>query len=745
MADWSVFYTGYVKAYQYASQRAQNRIKAHQKIAIQYKTHDRVGKSEKLRIQLPKSLYRLEQMVRNLWWSYQPDLEQLLKPLDPYLWQTCSGNPVHFLGSVSEGLMHKKQEDAEFLEQMDRCYEQFQKKILAPKEGVQGIGLVAYFSMEYGLHECLPIYSGGLGILSGDHLKTASDLGVPLIAVGLLYRRGYFRQSVNHQGVQITHYPFIHMSYTPCEPRDENLPLIEVELPGRFVYVTWWTVNVGRVTLYLLDTDISMNTPSDRQLTHHLYGKDRFYRIQQEIILGVAGQKLMETLDLNPTVYHINEGHSAFLCLQRMVSLRQTKTVAGAIETIRQTTVFTTHTPVPAGNEEFSEDLIKWYLSDLIEKTGMPFDQFLLLSKETPLKTNFSMTVFALNLARRSNAVSQLHGEVARKMWAQVEVTRTKPIISITNGVHVATWIGSEIKRWVMGKISDAQLSGIIDEKTALGVQSLDDQALWQAHQTQKRSLLEDISVRVVKEYGRRGESNELIDHTLKNLEHPNVLLVGFARRFAQYKRADLIFSDLERVISLMNDPYHPFFIVFSGKSHPNDLGGAQIIQDIFGIIRNKDVRGRVIFLEDYDINVSRPLVQGVDVWLNTPQYPREASGTSGMKVILNGGLHCSILDGWWKEGYDPSLGFEIPHEHYYKDSKDQIKVESRALYRVFETQILPLYYQKDGQGFSEKWVAMMKASIQLGLETFSSHRMLQDYCEQMYAPQRVEELQFFS
>ena len=571
--------------------------------------------------------------------------------------------------------------------------------------------LVAYFSAEFGLDESLPIYSGGLGVLAGDYLKAASELGVPLVGIGLFYRRGYFRQRLDENDRQIEHYPLTDTSRLPLE-LVPMAPIVELaDDSGEIVPIRLavWRVRVGRVSLYLVDTHVEGNP--DWAVTDTLYGGDRSNRLRQELLLGVGGVRVLRKLGLEPTVFHLNEGHSAFLQLERLRELveEQGRPVDEALERLRASTVFTTHTPVPAGHEVFDPELVRSNLEGLVERCGLSWDEFAALGKVEPTETGFGLTPLALRTSRYANAVSELHGAVSREMWHGLWPERRVdevPITSVTNGVHQRTWISPELE--VLLGDTDPQFERAREL-------SADD--LWAAHSGAKKRLLEFVARRNVRELD------------------PEILTIGFARRFATYKRADLLFSQPERLAKLLADSERPIQVLVAGKAHPADEAGKDMIELVVEFAREPTAAGRVVFLEDYEMTLARRLVQGIDVWLNTPRRPFEASGTSGMKAALNGGINCSILDGWWAEAYSPACGFAIGGSAAEASEAEQDEADAEALYTVLEQQVLPAYYERDDAGLPQRWIALMRESIaELG-PRFGTARMVAEYVERLYLP----------
>jgi starch phosphorylase len=603
--------------------------------------------------------------------------------------------------------------------------------------------LIAYFSAEFGLHESLPIYSGGLGILSGDHCKTASDLGLPFVGVGFLYPQGYFQQHIDANGRQQAIYEKLDFSVVPAVPAlgpDEQQVLISVELPGRTVYAKVWRVQVGRIPIYLMDTDVEQNAPGDRELSARLYGGDQQIRISQEIVLGIGGVRALRALGLRPTVWHLNEGHAAFLQLERIRELVQVErlTFPAALWAVKADAVFTTHTPVPAGNDSFPFELMDRFFGGYWGQLGLDRESFLDLGRsDHPWGPQFSMTVLALRTNGKANGVSRLHGEVSRRMWQGVwpDVPEPEiPIGHVTNGVHTATWLHPGLARLLDAYLEPEWRERIDDPQAWRALTQIPDAALWQQHNEAKQELLGLVRERRVRQLVRQGASPAEIS-AAECVFDPQTLTIGFARRFATYKRATLIFRDQERLKRILNDPMRPMQILFAGKAHPADEPGKAFIQTITEISRQPGFVGRVLFVEDYDANIARHLVAGVDVWLNNPRRPLEASGTSGQKAGLNGILNFSALDGWWCEGFDGQNGWTIGAEREYSSEPAQDEADALSLYATLENCILPLYYTRDAAGIPQGWLATLRNSIASIAPRFSTHRMLKEYVGGYYVP----------
>ncbi len=694
---------------------------------------------------LPRSLQPLSELAHNLWVSWNYDAVALFTRLDYDVWLESRQNPVQTLAMVSQQRLKELASDDSYLAALNSVYQKFTRYRDGEtwyKDG--GKDVVAYFSMEYGMDVSLPIYSGGLGLLSGDHMKTASDLGLPLVGVGLLYRQGYFQQYLNADGFQQESYPendWYSMPVQRCRDKSGQDIRISVQIGNSLVIARVWRVNVGRLALYLLDTNIEDNAPELRTITASLYGGTKDTRIRQEILLGVGGIRALRALGINPAVTHMNEGHSAFLGIERIRELveQHTLSVHQAIEALKPSNIFTTHTPVPAGNERFSVELIHNYIDSLIAGTGLSREGFMALGRENPADhlEHFCMTVLALKLSAYNNGVSRLHGQISRNMWntiwpglPQDEV----PISSITNGVHVRSYAAQDIVDLLDRYFGPR----FVDEPTNLDVWNrmdrITDEELWRAHERCKSRLVAFARQRLRSQLERRGIiGNQLLQAT--EALSPTTLTISFARRFATYKRGALLFHDPERLMRLLLDPQRPVQLIFAGKAHPHDLAGKNLIKEIVHFANKPEVRSKIVFLENYDIAMAKQLVSGSDLWLNTPRRPLEASGTSGMKAAVNGVLNCSVLDGWWAEAYAPQVGWAIGNGEEYDDPEMQDEIESKALYDLLEREIIPGFYNRGQDGLPREWIALMKASMQQIGRQFSSYRMLVEYAERFYFP----------
>ena len=700
---------------------------------------------------LPDSLQGLRTLAYNLRWAWDHETIELFRRLDRDLWETSGHNPVWMLGTIAQDRLRDAGQDDAFLVELDRLVRNLDSYLKSANtwfqrhhgQGEAASARIGYFSMEFGLTECIPVYSGGLGVLSGDHLKSASDLGLPLVAVGLLYQQGYFRQFLNRDGWQEQRYPendFYNLPLTPERDANDEPLRIGVEFPGRTVWAQVWRAQVGRVPLYLLDTNIDANAPTDQNITDKLYGGDREMRIQQEMILGVGGIRALAALGIEPTVCHMNEGHSAFLALERTRRVMETHGVTywQAREATAAGSLFTTHTPVPAGFDMFSSDQMGRYLGGYAAKLGLSFDDLMNFGRVRPNDgAEFNMAIMALRHSHYINGVSKLHGAVSRKMvqvgfpgWAEHEI----PIQSVTNGIHTRSFISSE-----MADLLDRYLGGrwsqdVSDEAVWAKIDSIPDEELWRVRERRRDSLVRFARMRLQSQYEAKGRSAYEL-RMAREVLNPEILTLGFARRFATYKRATLLLHEPERLKKLLNDPHRPVQILFAGKSHPRDDGGKELISQVVAFAQNEDVRKRIVFIEDYDLTVARFLVQGVDIWLNTPRRPMEASGTSGMKVLANGGLNVSIPDGWWAEAYNSRVGWSVGHGEDYTDTGYQDHVEALALYDTLEKEVVPLFYDRSGGGIPRAWIARIKNSMRELCPVFNTHRMVSEYAERFYFP----------
>ncbi len=699
---------------------------------------------------LPERLTRLHDLVYNLWWSWSPQALKLFETIDPLLWEEVNHNPVKLLRMVSPERLDLLSRDKDFLEQYDDVIAAFDAYMHPESTWFSRTypdhqdETIAYFSAEFGLHESLPIYSGGLGILSGDHCKSASDLGLPFVGVGFLYPQGYFTQHIAEDGTQEAIYEHLDFSDAPVTAAtgpDGREVVISVELPGRNVYARVWRIQVGRIPLFLLDTNVEMNAEPDRELAARLYGGDHEIRIAQEIVLGIGGVRALRALGIRPAVFHMNEGHSAFLSLERVRELVQEHhlTFFQAQQVVRASSVFTTHTPVPAGNDAFAFDLIDKYFRTYWGQMGLDRIGFMNLARwQTPWGEMFSMTVLALRFAAYANGVSKLHGHVARKMWSGLWPglpVEEVPITHVTNGVHTGTWLSPELAELYdeyLGAENWREEPDIIAAWDK--IEAIPDEVLWKRHQKLRHLTLDFLRDRVAAQRRRYGDSPAEVEAAYK-LFNPDALTIGFARRFATYKRATLIFHDIERIKRILNDPERPVQIIFSGKAHPADEPGKALIKRVHQLASDPDFLGKIIFIENYDMNIARHLVSSVDLWLNNPRRPNEASGTSGQKAALNAIPNFSVLDGWWVEGYNGENGWVIGEDRDYKNEQVQDEADAQSLYNTLEREIIPTFFNRDIDGVPREWVKRMKASVRYCAPRFSMSRQVKDYMNQLYLP----------
>ncbi|MCL4561049.1 MAG: alpha-glucan family phosphorylase [Chloroflexi bacterium] len=699
---------------------------------------------------LPRRINRLRDLTYNLWWVWNPEAQMLFSQIDKALWERTYHNPVIFLRQVERARLNAVTFDRFYLDNYDRVFRNFDSYMAAENTWFKRTypdlvnRQIAYFSFEFGLHESLPVYAGGLGILSGDHLKEASDLNLPLVAIGFFYTQGYFSQHITEDGWQEATNLYLKFDELPIIPlfQEDHRPLmVSVDLAGRKVWNRIWKVQVGRVPLYLLDTNVEENAPADRQLTARLYTSDLELRISQEILLGIAGVHALRALGYDPNVWHMNEGHSAFLTIERIRELIQDGVpYPQAVEKIQGTDVFTTHTPVPAGNDEFPLWLIDKYFTQYWNDLGISRDQFIDLARTNHSwgSETFSMPVLALRLSNQRNAVSELHGQVSRKMWQYLWPDRRPedvPIIHVTNGIHTGTWLAHRMGALYAQYLGTDFIDRVDDLDLWDQVEKIPDAELWAARRHLKRKLMAYIRERVRYQW-LNGKVHPVQVVAAGVLLDPYMLTIGFARRFATYKRANLILHDIDRLLSILNQPNKPVQIIFAGKSHPADEPGKLLIQEVYRQVKDNRNGGRLVFLEDYDMNIARYLVQGVDVWLNTPRRPNEASGTSGQKAALNGVLNFSVLDGWWREGYNGHNGWAIGDDTEFADPNAQDQADAESLYDTLENDIIPLYYlNRTAENLPVDWIAHEKESIRTLAPQFSMRRMLIEYINQLYLP----------
>jgi starch phosphorylase len=692
---------------------------------------------------------RLTALAHNLWWSWDADTTSLFRELDPVLWREVGNNPVALLQQISIDRLEERASQLALHSRINYAYRRMQEYLNsrhtwgARHAGVLWARPVAYFSAEFGLHESLPIYSGGLGILAGDHVKSASDLGIPLVGVGLYYDQGYFRQRLDLEGWQHEDYLDVDHRLLPIRPALSNGTPISISIDTRTgpIAARVWQLSVGRNTLLLLDSNVDGNRPEDRELTARLYGGDQRIRIRQELLLGVGGVRALDAMGIVPGVVHLNEGHSAFAALELVRHRMVTEGISAwdGIGRVAAQVVFTTHTPVPAGHDWFSSSLMDEHLGPLRESLGLSQDELMGLGRVRPGDHNegFCMTVLALKLSERANAVSSLHGHVSRTMWKPLFRARGDdrvPIGHVTNGVHVQTWLAPQMRQ-----VYDRHLGPDWPERAGVPdfwdrIDVVDDGELWETHQTLKVQLIEVARRLAARQAERRGESPDFVAQVRHALSL-DALTIGFARRFATYKRANLILRDIEAVAALVNDPQMPIQFVFAGKSHPHDVPGKAVLQEISSLMRDPRFAGKVLFVEDYDISLGRHLVQGIDVWINCPRRPLEACGTSGQKVVLNGGLNLSVLDGWWAEAYDGLNGFAIGMGETHSSSEQHDARDAASMLRVLRDEVIPLYYERDRDGLPREWIARMKRAIRTLGWRFSADRMVMDYVLRSYIP----------
>jgi glycogen phosphorylase len=699
---------------------------------------------------MPARINRLYELAYNLWWSWHPEARTLYSTLDPELWEEAGHNPVRFLSEVRPGHLEEAAISPDYLRHYDSVLRDFDAYMHPSENGTWFTRTypefanytIAYFSAEFGLHEALPIYSGGLGILSGDHCKEASDLNLPFVGVGFLYPQGYFRQRITREGIQEAYYDKLHFSEAPAIPATDaqgNEVMITVDLPGRRIHAKVWKLQVGRIPLYLMDTDVDPNAPPDRELSARLYGGDREMRISQEIVLGIGGVRALRALGISPAAWHINEGHAAFLNLERCRELvAKGLSFNEAREAVAANSLFTTHTPVPAGNDTFSYDLIDKYFGSYWGKLGLTRDQFLEVAREDHgWGSTYGMTVLALRLTGQHNGVSKLHGAVSRKMWQflwpGIDVDEV-PIDFITNGIHTPSWIAPEMNALFKRYLGEHWAEHVDEQEMWDRIVEIPDEELWQTHIQRKKALITYARHHLKEQHLRLGEGSLQMAEFEKMLDS-DVVIIGFARRFATYKRATLIFRNLDRIRRILSDAERPVHIIFAGKAHPADEPGKALIEQVYRLSRSEGLRGNVIFLENYDIDMARYLVSGTDLWLNNPIRPHEASGTSGQKASLNGEPNCSILDGWWAEAYNGKNGWAIGEEREYHDQDVQAEADSLSLYQLLEEEIIPTYYDRGSDGIPHRWIAIMKEAIRTCAPKFSMTRMVKEYTTHFYIP----------
>ena len=702
----------------------------------------------KIEPSLPPELAALTELAYNVRWSWRGDVREIFRRLDGRLWESTAHNPVALLGQLDQERLNAVSRDAGFLNQVRRAQNDLREYLAksswwGQQQGQPDGASIAYFCAEFGLTECLPIYSGGLGVLAGDHLKSASELALPLVAVGLLYQQGYFRQRLNADGWQLELFPRNDFYNMPVQAamRDGREVTVSIDFPGRQVRCRVWYIQVGRIRLHLLDSNLPENSPEDRTITSQLYGGDQEMRIKQEIVLGIGGVRALTALGIAPAVFHMNEGHSAFLGLERIRVLMQERQASfqTAREAVAASSVFTTHTPVPAGNDAFEPWLVDRYFSHFWGQLGLSREQFLALGRLDPKNADepMSLTILALRLSASRNGVSRLHGEVSRKLWAGVWPglpVNEVPIGHITNGIHTESWISYDLSMLFDRYLGPEWQEEPANQKVWENVESMPDTELWRTHERRRERLVGFARRRLRDQLQRSGASAAELSAAEEVLD-PEALTIGFARRFATYKRANLILQDVQRFARLLGNPKMPVQFIFAGKAHPRDNPGKDLVRQIVHIGRRPEFRRNIVFLEDYDMNLARYLVQGCDVWMNTPLRPMEASGTSGMKAAANGCLNVSVLDGWWVEGYGPDTGWAIGSGESYEDLDYQNTVEGQALYNLLEKEVVPKFYSRGSDGLPRQWITMMKACMRKLAGYFNTNRMVREYAERYYLP----------
>jgi len=697
---------------------------------------------------IPEQLTALKTIAYNTWWTWNTQAIELFRWIDSDLWESTHHNPVRLLGHVSQERLEELSADSVYLSHLEKTAERLSDylerntwfDILKDKQEIKNDNfLVATFAAEFGLHESIPIYSGGLGVLAGDTIKSCSELGLTAVGVSLLYRQGYFNQYLNSDGWQQEKYFINDYSNMPVEPvyrEDGSQVTVDVPMAERTVRAAVWLVKVGRASLYLLDTNLPENDPGDRDITGQLYGGDREMRLKQEIILGIGGLRALDEMNLTPTVRHINEGHSAFLIVERIRQLMLNGlTFPEAREIVAAGNVFTTHTPVPAGNEEFSTSLVVRYLRQMIDAIGLSDEEFLQFGHydENP---KFSMTVFGLRFSKFRNGVSKLHGKISREIWKDVWPalpSADTPLTHVTNGIHPETWVSDEMEKLFSRYIGPRWSSNKIDASEWQKIEKVPDSELWPAHARMRERLISWAREKWESQIGRMG----LLKPHLEDIPvlDPETLTIGFARRFATYKRATLLLKDTERLAEIVNNPEYPVQFIFAGKAHPHDSAGKEMIREVVHLCMKEEFYGKIIYLEDYSMDMARQMIQGVDVWLNTPRLPMEACGTSGMKACFNGGIHCSVPDGWWAEAYKPGTGWSIGSGEEYDDPELQDRLEAKALYNIIENQIVPIFYDRDKNDVPVNWIRIIKESLKNVCPVFSSNRMVANYTSNFYIP----------
>jgi glycogen phosphorylase len=697
---------------------------------------------------IPERIGRIDEIAHNLWWCWHPEARDLFRSLDYPLWKASGHNPVKILFDTAPAKLQAAAEDPEFLGLYDRVIAEYDRETKNQETWFNikwpelNSGPIAYFSMEFALHNSLPIYAGGLGVLAGDFCKEASDCGVPLVGVGFMYPQGYFQQRIGADGWQREIYRQLNFVEAPINrlySSEGRRAIVEVAVANRMISLGVWQVKVGRVNLYLLDTDIEENQQIDRKLTARLYNADQETRIQQEILLGIGGVRVLRSLGVNPSIWHANEGHSAFMSMERIREyVQEGISFEDALAHVRESTVFTTHTPVAGGHDVFSPALIDKYFSSYLPLLGVERERFLELgTPDIRDRSGFNMTALSIKTAEKCNAVSRVHEQETKKMWNELWPDTAEediPVTHVTNGIHVPSWIGLEFTQLFETYMGADWLTRQDEQSLWDGVQNIPDDEIWNIHRSLKRRLIEIIVTRAQKRWI-DGDTQPQQIITMGVLFDPDVLTIGFSRRFAEYKRAALILQDIPRLSKIVNNPWHPVQIVFSGKAHPNDSAGKAVLQQVYNAAAERAFHGRIAFVEDYDMHIARYLVHGVDVWLNNPWRPLEASGTSGMKAGVNGIPNLSVRDGWWEEGYNGSNGWAIGKGPEGSAERNQNTEDAESLYNLIENHIVPAYYQRDRKGVPHQWVGMAKESIRSVIPHFCTRRMMREYIEKLYLP----------
>ncbi|MBP7497154.1 MAG: alpha-glucan family phosphorylase, partial [Bacteroidales bacterium] len=688
--------------------------------------------------EIPKSLAKLEELASNLWWCWNYEAEELFSSIDPKIWDKIN-NPVALLKQLTLEQLKDLENNKDFINNLDKVYSKFERYMnrKAPKNEIN----IAYFSMEFGLHTSLKIYSGGLGVLAGDYLKEASDQNKNIVAVGLLYRQGYFEQSISLIGDQISEFISQKFSQLPLKPvRDKNNNWIKISLafPGRAMFAKAWQIDVGKIKLYLLDTDLEENLPSDRQVTYQLYGGDLENRFKQEVLLGVGGIRLLKEIGFTPDLYHCNEGHAAFTAIERLRSFIQEEhfTFNEAVEIIKSSSLFTTHTPVPAGHDAFPEDLLRAYVPHYAERLNIKWNTFMNLGKfnENDPKEKFSLSVLASKLSQEINAVSRLHCKVTKEMFNPIWKAFYPDelfIDYVTNGVHYQTWTNKKLQKLYKKEFDKEFLSDCSDGRHWKKIYQVADKELWEVRKALKKDLIEFVKLKINNDFTKRNENPKLIFNTIDGLSD-KALTIGFARRFATYKRAHLLFHNLEHLDQIVNNKERPVQFIFAGKAHPADKAGQDYIKRIIEVSKMEKFQGKIVFLENYDITIARKMIEGVDLWLNTPTRLKEASGTSGMKALMNGVVNFSVMDGWWSEGYNPGAGWQIKEEGTYENDEFQNELDAELIYNLLEDEIVPAYYEREDD-IPYKWLSVVKKSIAEVAPVFTTTRMINEYYEKFY------------